>query len=70
MGKVVSGLLSIVGLGGGNKPKVSNAAATQVSEDQATAKTARAALYATPGGAVGQDLNPDQVKKRQTLLGN
>lgn len=70
MGKVVGGLLSIVGLGGGNKPQVSGAAAKEVEADQATSKTARASLYATAGGVAGEDLNPDQVKKRQTLLGN
>ena len=70
MGKVVGGLLSIVALGGGNNPKVSDAAAKEIGTDAATAKTARASLYETAGGVSGQDLNPDQVKKRQTLLGN
>jgi hypothetical protein len=35
-----------------------------------TAKKARQQLYSTEGGAVGQELNPSQVKKRETLLGN
>lgn len=33
-------------------------------------KVARATLYETTGGASGQELQPDQVKKRDTLLGN
>lgn len=69
MTKIFKGLMSIVGLGGG-APTVSNAAPKEVAADQATSKTARASLYATTGGVNGEELNPDQVKKRQTLLGN
>lgn len=56
-----------------NKPKapqVSNAAVKDVTDQAATAKTSRAALYATEGGVQGQELDPNQVKKRQSLLGN
>ncbi len=70
MGKLFGGLLNIFGLGGGQKPQVSGAAAKEVTADAATSKGARASLYATAGGVQGEDLNPDQVKKRQTLLGN
>lgn len=79
MGKVLGGLLSVVGLGGGAKaPEVAPAAAApvpttatdQTTADQKTAKTARAALYATDGGVTGQELDPSQVKKRETLFGN
>lgn len=69
MSKIFKGLMSVVGLGG-SAPKVSNAAVKEVAADQATSKTARASLYATQGGVSGEELNPDQVKKRQTLLGN
>lgn len=74
MGKFFQGLLSVVGLGGktpqATAPVVSKAAEEEVKTDESNAKKARAALYATEGGAAGQDLNPNQVKKRDTLLGN
>lgn len=69
MSKIFQGLASIVGFGA-KAPTVSGAAVNEVKTDQATSKTARASLYATEGGVSGQELNPDQVKKRQTLLGN
>lgn len=73
MGKIVSSLL-----GGllGSAPKatspapVSSAPAATVTEDSTATKAARAALYATQGGANGEVLSPDQVQKRPTLLGN
>lgn len=68
MGKVVSGLLSIVGLGG--SPKTSGASTAALKGDQASAVQARASLYGTDGGVNGDQLNPDQVKKRDTLFGN
>lgn len=73
MGKVFSAVTSLFG---GGYPKASAAplsVAAPVAEvqDQATqSKKSRAALYATEGGAAGEELNPDQVKKRPTLLGN
>jgi len=33
-------------------------------------RTRRANLFATEGGAAGQDLNPEQIQRRPTLLGN
>lgn len=73
MGKIASGLLggllSIVGIGS-KAPSVSDSASKSLDADQATSKTARASLYATEGGVSGQELMPDQVKKRPTLLGN
>lgn len=68
MSKIFKGLMSIVGLGAA--PAVSGAATKEVAADQATSKTARASLYSTVGGVQGEELMPDQVKKRQTLLGN
>lgn len=77
MGKVFSNLLGVVGLGGAAKaPQAAAPAAIapkledEVKGEQATAKKARASLYGTAGGVVGEELDPSQVKKRQTLLGN
>jgi hypothetical protein len=56
--------------GGGGSPKVSAAPAAATAEEQRKAKTSRAALYETGGGVTGAELNPDQVKRRNTLLGN
>lgn len=68
MGSVFKGLMGL--LGGGKTPKVSNAAVKDVNDQAASAKTARAALYSTAGGVIGQELAPDQVKRRDSLLGN
>lgn len=58
-------------------PKVSSssAQATQeeqrkAQEEQRKAQTSRAALYETSGGVTGAELDPNQVKRRNTLLGN
>lgn len=73
MGKVFKAVTSIFG---GGAPKAQAAPVTvqpavdDVQEGQRAAKTGRAALYATEGGASGEELNPDQVKRRPTLLGN
>lgn len=68
MGKIVKGLLSIVGIG--STPKVSDAADKTVATAQAQANTGRAALYQTGGGDTGQELDPNQVSQRKNLLGN
>lgn len=68
MSKIFKGLMNIVGLG--SAPAVSGAAGKEVAADQATSKTARASLYSTAGGVAGEELMPDQVKKRPSLLGN
>lgn len=54
----------------GGAPKVSTAAVTQTQEEKKKAKTGRSALYETGGGVNGQELTPDEVKRRNTLLGN
>lgn len=69
MGGILGGLFEAV-LGGGDTPKVSSAPAQATEEEQRKAKTSRAALYETSGGVTGAELNPDQVKRRNTLLGN
>lgn len=63
MGDVVSGLL-------GKSPKTSPKAAEDTEEAGAKSRKARASLFSTEGGAQGEELNPDGVKKRPTLLGN
>ena len=47
-----------------------NRAEQETAEEKRKAKKSRAALYETPGGVVGAELAPDQVGKRDTLMGN
>ena len=42
----------------------------ETKEESRKATQSRAALYETEGGAQGAELDPDQVQKRRTLLGN
>jgi len=56
--------------GGGDTPKVSTAAATETEAEKRKANTGRSALYETGGGVTGAELDPEQVKRRNTLLGN
>ena len=63
MGDVVSGLL-------GKSPKTSSAAKDDTEDANTKSKRARASLFATEGGSSGEELNPEGVKKRPTLLGN
>lgn len=70
MGKVVKGLLGIVGLGG-SEPQVSAKQATADTDAaKKESKRQRASLFETSGGVVGEELQPDQVQKRQSLFGN
>lgn len=55
---------------GGDDAKVSSSAATETEEAKRTAKTSRSALYETEGGVAGSELTDEQVKRRNTLLGN
>lgn len=68
MGSVIKAVTGI--LGGGSAPKVSTQAAETVKEDANSARQARAALFATEGGVAGATLNPNDVQKRENLLGN
>ena len=45
-------------------------AVEEVKKAQDDTKKKRTNLFATEGGVVGQELMPNQVSKRQTLLGN
>lgn len=58
------------GLFGGKSPKVSQAPIRQTQEERRKAKTGRSALFETDGGVTGSELEPDEVKRRSTLLGN
>lgn len=73
MGKVFSAITSIFG-GGAPKAKAeplsTKAVTSELQDDAAASKKGRAALYATQGGVGGQELSPDQVQRRPTLLGN
>lgn len=56
-------------LGGGEK-KTSNQSSEDISAEQRKANKGRSALYETAGGVAGSELDPEQVKRRNTLLGN
>lgn len=64
-GSLLGGLL-----GGGEKPKVVYQPVADTEEAKRKAKQGRSALYETDGGVTGSELNPDEVKRRNTLLGN
>lgn len=59
---------NIIGIGG--TPKVSKDADKTLTTAQTAANQGRAALYETEGGNAGQELDPNEVKQRQNLLGN
>lgn len=75
MGKLISGLL-------GGAPKVAPikplapvkpveaAPVEDITDESAKAKKLRTALYATEGGAQGQEILSGGVSRRNTLLGN
>ena len=65
MGKLVKGLL-----GGGDVPKVSTAPREDTEKAARKAKKSRTALFETEGGVAGQELSPEGVTQRNTLLGN
>lgn len=65
MGKVVKSIL-----GGGSKPKASTASAESTQAAARKAKQSRSALFETEGGVSGEELDPNSVEKRRTLLGN
>lgn len=55
---------------GGGAPKASTQATEDTKAEVVKAASSRAALYGTSGGVVGSELDPTQVKKRETLFGN
>ena len=52
----------------GGSPSVSTPAKGNLEDEKRKAAKARTALYSTEGGAEGEEV--EEVKKRQTLLGN
>jgi hypothetical protein len=68
MGDAVKGLVGIVT--GGQKPKTSAAPVKETQEASRKAAASRSRLLETEGGAAGEELTPDDVQKRATLLGN
>ena len=68
MGDAVKGLVSIIT--GGSTPKAAAAPAQETGDAARKAVASRSKLLETQGGEVGQELNPDEVAKRKTLLGN
>lgn len=54
----------------GGAPKVSGASVSSTQANQKSAAAARASLYGTEGGVIGDELETDQVQRRQTLFGN
>lgn len=54
----------------GSVPEPSQVPVQDLEEEKRKAKKSRAALFETEGGAVGEDLDPEAVKKRKNLLGN
>lgn len=65
MGKVVKAIL-----GGGDVPKASTQSREDTKAASRKAKKSRSALFETEGGVAGEELSPDAVTKRPTLLGN
>ena len=65
MGKVIKSIF-----GGGAKPKASSDAADGLAADASNSAKKRAALFETQGGITGQEIDPNNVQKRNTLLGN
>lgn len=81
MGKVVKSVLGAVGIGSAAKapqqtykppaaPMPDPEPVDDLSEEQRQNKKARAVLTETAGGAAGEELSDESVKKRRTLLGN
>lgn len=51
-------------------PKVSGEAGKELKAGARKAKKSRTALFATQGGARGEEIDPEQISSRTTLLGN
>lgn len=70
MGSVIKGLLSIVGIGGEKAPRVSGAAGRAVDVDLKKSRRRRISQFRTEGGVVGEEIAPEQISRRDTILGN
>lgn len=65
MGKLVKSIF-----GGVDTPKASPVPVQDAEAAQRKAKKSRTALFETEGGVAGEELDPEGVKGRSTLLGN
>lgn len=65
LGNILGGLLGIA-----EAPKASTAPVVETEEVKKKARTARSALLETEGGIMGQELQPGQVSRRDTLFNN
>lgn len=66
MGGIFEGFKSLLG----GSPKTSAAPQKEVEDAAKKSARGRSALFMTEGGAVGDELSPEQIKKRDTLFGN
>ncbi len=58
-------------IGGSEKaPATSNAAVEDTQAEEKKAQLARASLFSTEGGAIGDELQSGEVQQRNTLFGN
>jgi hypothetical protein len=55
---------------GADTPKVDTAAEDALEADKKKTAAQRRTLFETEGGAAGEELTPNQVRGRNTLLGN
>lgn len=65
MTKLLGGIL-----GGAKPPKVDKQPVADTEDARKATQSARSALYMTEGGSQGSELDPNEVKKRDTLYGN
>lgn len=65
MGKIIKSIF-----GGTEKPKVNTSSQESAEGSQRKANKSRSAIFATEGGVSGEELDPNSVKQRNTLLGN
>lgn len=71
MSKVVSTLGGLIGISPKKAPQVSAASIQDVADDKKKVKSLRSKLFATAGGATGQELQAGQVSTgRTTFFGN
>lgn len=70
MGAVAAFIGNLFGGGRVEAPVISTAPQESVEAEKKVAKASRAQLLSTEGGIVGQELSPEQVKKRTPIFGN
>lgn len=70
MGAITAFIGELFGSSGEKTPVISNVAQDSVEAEKKVAKASRAQLLSTEGGIIGQELTPEQVKKRTPIFGN